>query len=103
MTTYRTRYGRAIHSRLAQNVMEKRRLGPVDACQAIMHFVAAQKYNEAAFVLLLALNGLLEAEDPKDYMGISGIWAHSPLPHDIAHGTKVYIRSLQIAVRQRLG
>jgi hypothetical protein len=94
---------RRVHFALAKGIMRKRRLGPEEAFQAIIHFVSAERYNDAAGILLLALNGIIQEGRASDYRGITSIWAYVPLPARIDHGMKILLRSLQAVVHLRNG
>jgi tetratricopeptide (TPR) repeat protein len=92
----------AIHLALARGILEKRRIGPDQAIQAVTHFVAAGDTNSAAVVVLVALHGTLRMSDATDPFGIATIWAGMPLPGDISLEKRIYLRVLQVILRRRL-
>jgi hypothetical protein len=92
----------AIHLALARGILEKRRLGPLQATQAITHFVTGGDVNTAAFVLLVALNGMLSMAEVSDPFALTAIWAGMPLPAEIALQKRIYLRTLQVILRRRL-
>ena len=92
-----------VHWALANELVSKRRLGPEEAHRAILHFAAAERYDNAASILLLALNGLAQQAHPADYLGITALWADLPLPSSIDRVLKLLIRTLQAVVLHRLG
>jgi hypothetical protein len=94
---------RAIHLELANAILEKKRLGPLHASQAINHFVAGGDTNNAAMVLLVALNGMLGMTGVGDPFLLTGVWAGMPLPTEIALQKRIYIRTLQVVLRRQLG
>ncbi len=71
---------KAIHLALANSILEKRRLGPLQASQAIGHFVAGGDADSAALVLLVALDGMLGMSELRDPFALTAIWANLPLP-----------------------
>ena len=95
---------RAIHLTLAQRIVEKRRFGPFEASKAITHFVMADDVNGAVLVLVLlvALHGMIEMSDMRDPFALTSVWAGMPLPAAIALEKRIYLRSLQAVVRDRL-
>ena len=95
---------RGVHLSLAREVMRKRKLGPFDVMQAFLHFAAAGQLNEAAFVLLIAMQGIASAsgEIPEDF-GLTAIWAEQELPDEIDLGTRIFLRSSQAVIRLRRG
>jgi hypothetical protein len=100
--TEQTRLG--VHLSLAREVMRKRRLGPYDVLQAFLHFASARQLNEAAFVLLIALQGIASAsgEIPEEF-GLTAIWAEQDLPEEIDLGTRIFLRSSQAVIQLRRG
>ena len=93
---------RAIHLALAHGVMEKRRLGPFQAAQAITHFIAAGDANSAALVVLIASQGMLRMTKVVDPFGIASVWAHMPMPATISLEKQIYLRAHQVILRRRL-
>jgi len=93
---------KAIHLALARGILEKRRLGPLQASQAITHFMAAGDTNDAAVVVLVAWHGMLGISDVPDPFGLTSIWANMPLPATISLEKRIYLRALQVILRRRL-
>jgi hypothetical protein len=91
-----------VHLALADGIMRERKLGPETAFRAIHHFSSAERYNNAAGVLLLALNGMSQVDQPIDHFGITSIWTNCELPSSIDHGIKLLVRSMQIVLRRRM-
>jgi hypothetical protein len=93
----------AIHLTLAQGILQKRRLGPLQASQAITHFVSAGDPDSGASVLLVAWHGMLGMSEVRDPFTLTSIWADMPLPALITLQKRIYLRAHQVILRRRLG
>jgi hypothetical protein len=95
---------RGVHLSIAKEVVRKRKLGPFDIMQAFLHLGAAGQFNEAAFVLLIAMQSIASAPDemPEDF-GLAAIWAEQELPQQIDLSVRLFLRSCQTVVRLRRG
>jgi tetratricopeptide (TPR) repeat protein len=98
---------RKVHQAVATGIMDrvrrKRTFGPEEASQAIIHFVGAAQFDDAATILVLALHGMMQQRTIADHFSVSSIWVGMPLPDAISHENKIYVRALQIVVRHQLG
>jgi hypothetical protein len=94
---------RAIHATLARGILARPRLGPVEVLHAVAHFLDAGDVNSAADLLGAAWFSMLRTPEAPETFGIASIWAGMPLPRQIALEKRIYLRTLQVIVRQRSG
>ncbi len=92
-----------IHLTLARGILEKRRLGPLQASQAINHFIAGGQTENAADVVLVAWYAMLGRPDLRDPFGLTSIWAGMRLPDAVDLKKRLFLRALQVTLRRRLG
>ena len=74
---------RTIHLALADGIMKKRALGPLEVLKAFTHFASADSLQQAAGLLLMVLMDFNDLEDIPEDWGISEVWAHVELPAEI--------------------
>ena len=94
---------KAVHLALANGILEKRQLGPLQGFQAICHFVEGGDADSAAGVLVAAFHSMLGIPDLRDPFGLTAVWADLPLPAEIALQKRIFLRALQVILRHRLG
>ena len=84
----------AVHS-LAAHWILKGGINQYSAAEAITHLSQADRYNEAANVLIQSLQGLMEAPVDADAGLLLALWSDMPLPTKIGYGLRLFIRALQ--------
>lgn len=94
---------RAIHLTLADGIMKKRVLGPVEVLEVFTHFALAGNIERAAVLLLMALMSLNELEDVPDDWGLLAIWSHTELPTEVDLTVRILLRAQQCVALLRRG
>jgi hypothetical protein len=95
---------RACHARLAERIVSARVMSDLDASRAITHFISAEAYDAAGWVLL---RGLFSLRDVDLSSGIQPVFAHIwldfPLPEEMDLGLRLMVRALQLGICARTG
>ena len=94
---------RGVHLAVADAILEKRTLSPLDVFRLVNHMVSAREYNRAGASLLSALSAIEADGNIANDWGISGIWCDLPLPSEMDLNLRLTIRAKQVLVRGRLG
>ena len=92
-----------IYSRLARGILQQKVLGPVEVSKAVNYFVQADEFNSAAAALAIAYHAMITEPDIADPVNLSAIWAGMQHPPAIALDKRVFLRSMQVIIRHRLG
>ncbi len=93
----------SVHNTIGTRIMRRGTIGPLDVRAAIAHFLSAQKFERAGVAYLMALNSLDLTDLPTYDAGLLQLWAGDPLPAQISRAVRVSIRTLQVAVHERMG
>ena len=88
---------------LGDRLLKKGQVDLVDVQHILTYYLNAEEENRAGMLLIRVLSDLLKADNAIDDMGILTWWASTPLPAAMLLGTRLYLRGLQIAVRQQRG
>lgn len=91
----------AVHSLAAHWILKDGAINQYSAADAITHLNQADRYNEAANVLIQSLQGLMEAPVDADAGLLLALWADMPLPTKIGYGLRLFIRALQVTNAHR--
>jgi hypothetical protein len=91
------------HVALGKRILRKREVTPLDVREAFAHFVSAKDVSRAAVLILQAFRSMLQWPHVRDDYGLLDIWNNQPLGVEIALAMRIYLRSLHIAARQRVG
>lgn len=94
---------RNVHLALGEAVLRKRRLGPFQIIDAVIHFHSGEAFNKAGAVLQKALWAIQYDDNVSDDWGISGLWYNLPLPPQMDLNMRLMLRARQIAVCHKLG
>jgi hypothetical protein len=93
---------RLCHARLAERIVSRPVMDDLEASRAIGHFISAENYDSAGWVLLRGLVALRGMELPVGARPLfAEFWIDLPLPEGMAVGLQLIIRALQIGVRAR--
>jgi hypothetical protein len=90
-----------VHSLAAHWVLKDGAINQYSAVEAITHLNQADRYNEAANVLIQSLQGLMEAPVDADEGLLLALWGDMPLPTKIGYGLRLFIRALQVTNAHR--
>lgn len=93
---------REVHLTLARSILRKGEISPSEVSLVINHYVAANEYNQAASMLLWALNGMDKQEVTADPWGISSYWYSVKLPEQIHLDLRIHLRTMQAMVGEQL-
>lgn len=88
---------------LGDRLLKKAQVDLIDIQFALSYYLDAGEENRAGMLLIHVLTDLLKADSSIDDLGILTLWASTPLPAAMLLGTRLYLRALQIAVRQQRG
>lgn len=88
---------------LGDRLLKKGQVDLVDVQLILTYYLNAEEENRAGMLLIRVLTDLLRADNAIDDLGILTWWASTPLPAAMPLGTRLYLRGLQIAVRQQRG
>ena len=88
---------------LGDRLLKKGQVDLVDVQSILAYYLNADEENRAGMLLIRVLTDLLKADNTIDDLGILTWWASTPLPAAMPLGTRLYLRGLQIAVRQQRG
>jgi hypothetical protein len=94
---------RTIHLALADGIMKRRFLGPVEVLKAFSHFALAGAVQRAAVLLLMALMDFNDLEEMPDDWGLLGLWAHAQLPTEVDLAVRLLLRTHQCVAFLRRG
>ncbi len=92
---------KSCHLKLGELIVSKRQLSPQNVTDAIVHFVGAEEFDRAGFMLISALQELTSIDVVVDYGWLLTLWASQPLPEQMALGIRLLLRGLQIATRHK--
>jgi len=94
---------RSVHRILGSRFFKRRQIRSSEAIESFSHFRSANELMSAAMVLVISLGSFRKvAEKAASDGGISDLWANEKLPVQIEMKIRLYLRSLQIAVRFQL-
>lgn len=91
-----------VHLSLARATLRKGEIGPSEVSSVINHYVAADEFNQAASMLIWALNSMHRQEVQVDPWGISSYWYSLKLPSQIDLDLRIYLRTMQAVVGEDL-
>jgi MoxR-like ATPase len=92
---------KGVHAVLALATLSRRSLELLEVVTCVHHFASAGLVNQAALILIQALNELLNADPSRTDFDISTIWS-STIPNDVDINLRLYLRALQaVAVHNR--
>jgi len=80
---------------LANGILKKRVLGPVEVLKGFSHFAQAGAPEMAAALLLGALTNINDLDETPDDWGLLGIWTHVQLPTEIDLTVRLLLRAQQ--------
>jgi hypothetical protein len=91
------------HLALADEIMRKRVLGPVEVLSAVAHLVGAGAVKRAAVLLLMALMDFNELEEVAESWGLLGVWADTKIPTEVDLTLRLLLRAHQCVAFLRRG
>ncbi|QUI24215.1 metallophosphoesterase [Vallitalea pronyensis] len=94
---------RSLNLSMANELMKKETLTPLEILRAITHFIDAEKFDDAGYVLIKTLNEMDSRNLITDEWGFAGIWYNISLPPQMNIETKLYLRVIQIKFCIRIG
>lgn len=95
---------RSCHARLAGQIVSRQVMNELEASRAITHFMSAEAFDSAGWVLLRGLVALRDVELPPGVHPIfAHIWIDLPLPEQMDLGLRAVIRALQLGVCTQTG
>lgn len=90
-----------IHFVLAQSILNKKTLTPIDGWRAISNFHVSGAMSEAAMVLLKILVQLNDHPADADDWGFTNIWTDRELPEEIDYMMRVSLRLMQLIILKK--
>ena len=94
---------RTIHMALADGILKKRVLGPVEVLKGFSHFARAGALQRAAALLLSALMDFNDLEETPDDWGLLALWTHVQMPTEIDLTVRLLLRAQQCVAFLRRG
>ncbi|MEQ9443278.1 MAG: hypothetical protein RIG62_29845 [Cyclobacteriaceae bacterium] len=83
---------------LGNGILDKRNFNLLEANNAIFYFKLANRFNDAGFVLTIALDAIREQSSLFFEWGFDLFWYHSVLPDEMDTKLKISIRAAQIKI-----
>jgi hypothetical protein len=87
---------RKINFNLGVQILARKKLNQFEARQAIRYFLASGAVDQAAFVLIIALNDALKTPEIFFDWGFNLYWTYEGLPTEMDVRTKIFIRILHL-------
>jgi hypothetical protein len=87
-----------VHLAAVDWVFAPKKVNQLGVCEAVTHLMLAEKFNNAAQVLIQALYALKEAGPNVDPGLILALWKDLPLPSEMDLGLRIVLRGLQASV-----
>ncbi|MCA0349070.1 MAG: hypothetical protein LCH35_07395 [Bacteroidetes bacterium] len=87
-----------INIRLAQNVLSKKNLSQYDSQRAITYFLAGESYDDAGFIMIMALQSYFKHPEIFTDTIFGSFWVDTYLPEQMQSITKLSIRILQLHI-----
>jgi hypothetical protein len=95
---------RSCHAQLAERIVSGHVMSELDATRAITHFINAEAYDSAGWVLIRGLISLRGLDLPAGVRPLfANIWLDMPLPERMAGELRLMVRALQIGFSARTG
>lgn len=90
---------RECHLLLARQIISRRQIAEPEATQAMSHFLAAEEFDSAAWVIIRVLLALREVEPTAALVPmIAHVWLDAALPERMPLGLRLMIRGLQLGL-----
>ncbi|MEX2376159.1 MAG: hypothetical protein WD942_11350 [Dehalococcoidia bacterium] len=90
-----------VYLALAEGLLGRRRLNQHEVADLFLYLVQARDIRRAGTVLLMALSDLLTHLITTYDGPLLYVWVDQPLPGELDLGHRIYLRALQIALRQQ--
>ena len=93
---------RECHAVLADRIVQRKRIGELEFSHALTHFVSAERYDAAGWLLVQALHAVHVAP-PTNVTIITAVWCEAPIPAAISPSLRAMIRAYQAVIAHRDG
>lgn len=87
---------KSINLLMANIIMKRKSISPPEILRVIVHFIVAEEFDNAGFILIRALNEIDELNINTDEWGISNLWYDMNLPEKMSLDVKLHLRIVQI-------